>query len=79
LYVGVTNDLVRRVWEHRQEKVDGFTKEYNLKHLIYYEVASDINSAILREKKIKKWNRSWKIRLIEKSNPEWVDLYKSIC
>lgn len=75
LYVGVTGNLLQRVWQHKQEQVEGFTQKYGVKRLVYYEVADDIVSAITREKQIKKWNRAWKIRLIEEMNPEWEDLY----
>jgi len=78
LYVGVTNDLVRRVWEHRTAAVSGFTKRYGLKRLVYYESHDDINAAIAREKHLKKWRRSWKIELIERENPRWNDLYDSL-
>jgi len=75
LYIGVTNNLERRVYEHKNDLVNGFTKKYNLKILVYYEITSDVTSAIAREKKLKKWNRQWKIDLIEKMNPEWKDLF----
>lgn len=78
LYVGVTSDLVRRVQEHREGLVPGFTKRYAVKLLVYFEAHRDINEAILREKRIKKWNREWKIALIEKSNPEWNDLWPQL-
>ena len=78
LYIGVTNDLQRRVYEHKNGLVDGFTKKYNVKILVYYESTVDVASAIYREKCIKKWNRDWKIKLIEKGNPNWEDLYKKI-
>ncbi len=74
LYTGVTNDLYRRIYEHKNSLVDGFTKKYNVKTLVYYEQTTDIESAITREKCIKKWNRNWKIKLIETNNPEWKDL-----
>ena len=74
LYTGVTNDLIRRIYEHKNCLVDGFTKKYNVKILVYFEQTTDIESAIAREKCIKKWNRLWKRRLIEKENPEWKDL-----
>jgi putative endonuclease len=74
LYIGVTNDLQRRVEEHKQKKVEGFTKRYGLDRLIYYEQTTDVTSALAYEKKLKKWNREWKIALIEKQNPEWKDL-----
>ena len=78
LYVGVTNDLVRRVYEHKSNLVEGFTKRHGVHVLVHYKDTSDAASAIQREKKIKKWNRAWKIRLIEESNPEWRDLYDEI-
>ncbi|MFC1839737.1 GIY-YIG nuclease family protein [Thermodesulfobacteriota bacterium] len=78
LYTGVTNDLIKRIWEHKNDVVAGFTAEYKIHHLVYYELHGDINSAILREKQIKKWNRLWKIELIEDFNPEWNDLYNDI-
>jgi len=78
LYVGVTNDLVKRVYEHKQKFVDDFTKKYCVDKLVYYETTNDVISAIEREKQIKKWNRAWKIRLIKKVNPDWADLYDSL-
>ena len=78
LYVGVTSDLVRRVFEHRSGFVAGFTKRYGLKRLVYFEQFDDIENAIVREKRLKKWNRAWKIRLIEELNPNWDDLYPGI-
>lgn len=78
LYIGVTGDLIKRVDEHKQNTVAGFTKKYNVHTLVYYEVFQDIEEAILREKQMKKWNRSWKINLIEEKNPEWKDLYSEI-
>ena len=75
LYIGVTSNLVKRVYEHKKNLVDGFTKKYNIHKLAYYEITSDIESSIRREKQLKKWNRKWKMNLIEKSNPEWIDLY----
>jgi putative endonuclease len=78
LYVGVTNDLVKRVYEHKQKLIDGFTKKYCVDILFYYEVTDNVMSAIEREKQIKKWNRAWKLRLIEKVNPHWIDLYDSL-
>jgi len=78
LYIGVTNNLARRVWEHKNQKVDGFTKRYEVHHLVYYEIQESPESAITREKQIKKWNRLWKIRIIEEKNPEWKDLYQNI-
>jgi putative endonuclease len=78
LYIGVTNDLVRRVYEHRSKFVPGFTRRYGVRRLVYFEQFSNIEAAIQREKQLKKWNRRWKIRLIEESNPNWVDLYDGI-
>ena len=78
LYVGVTSDLVKRVYEHKNNLVGGFTKRYNLHHLVYYETTPDIYEAIVREKRLKKWNRAWKISLIEKFNSSWSDLYSEI-
>ena len=78
LYIGVTNDLVRRVYEHREKFVDGFTKRYDVARLVYFESHSDVEAAITREKQMKKWNRVWKILLIEESNPNWDDLYTGI-
>jgi len=75
LYIGMTNDLVRRVWEHRQELAGGFTKRYKVHMLVYFEQTEDVGTAITREKQLKKWNRKWKLRLIEESNPAWIDLY----
>ena len=79
LYVGVTNDLVRRVWEHREGQVDGFTKQHDVKMLVHYEQHDNFESAITREKTLKKWNRKWKLNLIEKDNPNWTDLYDVVC
>jgi len=78
LYIGVTNNLKRRVGEHKSAVIEGFTKKYNLNRLVYFEIHADINEAILREKRLKKWNRKWKIRLIEEINPEWNDLYEDL-
>jgi putative endonuclease len=78
LYVGVTNDLIRRVWEHQNDVVKGFTKEYVVHDLVWYEVHGDIYEAITREKQIKKWRRDWKVNLIQGMNPEWRDLYGEI-
>jgi putative endonuclease len=74
LYTGVTNNLKKRIFEHREELIEGFTRKYHIHKLVYYERFRDVHSAILREKRIKKWNREWKIRLIEEKNPEWKDL-----
>lgn len=78
LYIGVTSDLIKRAWEHKNDLVDGFTKEYGVHQLVYFEMLDDMASAIQREKQLKKWNRNWKIQLIEKENPEWADLYDSL-
>ena len=78
LYVGVTNDLSKRVWQHKQELVEGFTKKYGVKSLVWFEQTKSIESAIVREKQIKKWKRDWKIELIESGNPQWKDLYEGI-
>jgi len=78
LYIGVTNNLIKRVWEHRNNVIEGFTQKYNVHKLVYFGACNDAGSAITREKQIKKWNRQWKIGLIEKSNPNWKDLYPSI-
>ncbi len=74
LYTGITNDLVRRVYEHKSELIKGFTKKYSVNKLVYFESTSDVHAAILLEKRLKKWKRQWKIELIEKSNPDWKDL-----
>jgi len=78
LYIGVTSDLIKRVWQHRDGTVDGFTKAYDVHDLVYFELHSSMKQAIVREKQMKKWNRSWKVELIEKSNPHWRDLYPEI-
>ncbi len=78
LYVGVTSDLVKRVWEHKNHVVDGFSKKYQIDLLVWYEVHENMRSAIEREKRIKDWRRKWKLELIEKANPEWVDLYGTL-
>ncbi len=76
LYIGVTNDLKRRIYEHKNKLIDGFSKRYSLDILVYYEETSSIESAIIREKQLKKWKRGWKIELIEEKNPTWEDLYE---
>jgi len=78
LYIGVTSDLRKRVWEHRNDMVDGFTKRYGIHRLVYYELHADMASAIGREKQMKKWNRAWKLELIERQNPHWQDLWEGI-
>lgn len=78
LYVGVTSDLVARAWQHRELGVDGFTKKYGVEQLVWYELHPTMDSAITREKRIKKWNRQWKLEMIETENPYWNDLWLSI-
>ena len=78
LYIGVTSNLAKRVWEHKDDLVEGFTKKYGVHSLVYLEQFGDMVSAIAREKQLKKWNRAWKIRLIENENPEWNDLYDGL-
>ena len=78
LYIGVTSNLQERVHQHKQGLLDGFTKKYNVKNLVYYEIFGDIGEAITREKQLKKWKREWKIKLIEKDNPGWNDLYNNL-
>ncbi len=78
LYTGVTSDLVKRIWEHKNDLTEGFFKRYGVHLLVYFELHSNIQAAITREKQIKKWNRAWKIKLIEKVNPEWQDLWDEI-
>jgi putative endonuclease len=79
IYVGITNDLVRRVYEHRIKAVPGFTSKYNITQLVWFEIYDDPISAITREKELKKWKRAWKVQLIEAQNAQWQDLYESIC
>jgi len=79
LYTGMTSNLIQRVWQHKNNLIEGFTQKYNVKILVYYEVHGNAKSAITREKRIKKWRRTWKLQLIEKLNPQWKDLYKEIC
>ncbi len=76
LYIGVTNDLERRIYEHKKGLIDGFTKKYNLKDLVYFAETNSVQEAITKEKKLKKWNRAWKDRLITEANPQWEDLSK---
>jgi putative endonuclease len=78
LYVGVTSDLVKRVWEHKNNMVEGFTKRYSVHQLVWYELHESMNSAIQREKRLKSWKRKWKVQLIESRNPDWKDLYPKI-
>ena len=79
LYIGVTNNLLKRVYEHKNNLVEGFTQKYNVHKLVYYEIYHHIHDAITREKRMKKWRRSAKLRLIEESNPEWKDLSEDDC
>ena len=78
LYIGVTSNMLRRVWEHKRGCVPGFTRRYGVNHLVYYEAYESPEAAICREKAMKKWKREWKISLIEKHNPEWVDLFHTL-
>ncbi len=78
LYIGVTNDLARRVWEHKTKAVTGFTLKYDVTRLVYFEKYEDAISAITREKQMKKWRRAWKVSLIESANPHWSDLYPGL-
>jgi putative endonuclease len=78
LYIGVTSDLVKRIWEHKNNLVEGFTKRYNVHNLVWYELHDNMNSAIEREKRMKEWKRDWKLRLIENFNPGWKDLYDTL-
>jgi len=78
LYIGVTNDLVERVWQHKNDMTEGFSKKYAVHKLVYYELHRDMVAAITREKQLKKWNRAWKLELIEEKNPDWKDLWDEI-
>ena len=78
LYIGITNNLVRRIWEHRVGVIKGFSEKYFIHKLVYFESTSYVNNAIRREKSLKQWRRIWKIELIEKSNPEWKDLFSDL-
>jgi putative endonuclease len=79
IYVGVTNDIVRRIYEHQTKVIKGFTSKYNITQPVWFEIYEDPISAISREKELKKWKRAWKVHLIEAQNPNWNDLYESIC
>ena len=79
IYVGITNDIVRRIYEHRTKVIQGFTSKYNITRLVWFEIYNDPISAISLEKELKKWKRAWKVQLIEAQNPRWDDLYESIC
>ena len=78
LYIGITNNLVKRVWEHKNKVVEGFTKQYNVDKLVYYELFDNPIDAIEKEKQLKKWKRGWKERIIKEFNPEWKDLYDEL-
>jgi putative endonuclease len=78
LYTAVTSDLLKRVWEHKEDLIEGFTRKYNVKKLVHYAIYDDAENAITRENRIKKWRRRWKLKLIEKRNPQWKDLYEEI-
>jgi putative endonuclease len=78
LYIGVTSDLIKRIWEHKHDVVEGFTQKHKVHQLVYFEQHQDMLAAITREKQIKKWNRAWKLAVIEKSNPDWRDLWPDI-
>ena len=78
LYIGVTSNLVQRIWQHKNNEIKGFTKKYHVHILVYYEQHEMMGAAITREKQLKKWNRAWKIKLIENKNPNWQDLWESI-
>jgi putative endonuclease len=78
LYVGVTSDLVKRIWEHKNNMVEGFTKRYHVDDLVWYELHESMECAIMREKRLKDWKRAWKLKLIESKNPDWLDLYDRI-
>ena len=78
LYIGITSHLVRRIWEHKEKLIKGFTSEYNINKLVYYEIHENIGTAIQREKRLKEWPRKWKLKLIETMNPDWLDLYDKI-
>ena len=78
LYIGVTSNLIQRIWQHREGLAEGFTKKYEVKTLVWYEQHATMESAIAREKALKKWNRAWKLKLIEETNPQWRDLWPEI-
>ena len=78
LYVGMTSDIKKRIWEHKEKATEGFTDKYDVHKLVYYEVYDDPENAILREKRMKKWNREWKINLFRDTNPDWQDLYDTL-
>ena len=79
LYIGVTSNLIQRIWQHKNHQAAGFSARYNLNNLVYFEMVEDMYSALSREKQLKNWQRAWKIQLIEQSNPQWRDLWTDIC
>lgn len=79
LYIGVTSNLTARIWQHKNDAVDGFTRKYRIHTLVHHEQHATMGSAIMREKQLKKWNRAWKLRLIKERNPQWQDLWPEIC
>jgi putative endonuclease len=79
LYTGVTSDLIKRIYDHKKDLADGFTKKYQVHNLVWFETHETAETAIMREKQIKEWERKWKIRIIEQVNPQWDDLYNEIC
>ena len=79
LYIGMTSDLVKRIWEHKNKVVKGFSSRYNVDRLVYYEVYDNAEAAVKRERNLKEWKREWKVRLIEEENAGWTDLYETIC
>ena len=78
IYIGVTSDLAKRVWQHKNALVEGFTNQYNIHQLVWFEMHSNMGAAISREKNLKNWKRDWKIKLIERNNPDWLDLFSSL-
>ena len=78
LYIGVTNDLIRRIYEHKDKSISGFTSQYDVDQLVWFDQTDDVMSAISAEKRLKRWNRAWKVALIEKTNPQWRDLYPGL-
>ena len=78
LYIGMTSDLVQRIWDHKNKVVEGFSQKYHVDKLVYYEIHEDAEAVIVREKQLKKWRRAWKMRLIEEKNPGWQDLYDDV-
>ena len=79
LYIGMTSDIRKRVWEHKERVIEGFTARYNVDRLVHFEIFDDAENAIKRERAMKEWKRGWKVELIEENNPEWRDLYEEIC